>query len=528
TLQASANVGGGAWSSFNITNLVKGWKSSSYNINCGFILQSSNESAAGNFFSSESAESNWPYLVLTYDYTPGTGGGSSFNTAKQIYLDESTALTTGYQNENRYYKFIAPVSGEYMFYSSNASGNPDIWLYNSSQTLMAYDDNTGGNNNFRLVANLTQGYTYYVAAGHSGTVTGGYTLNLLIAATIPTDVYHLRNEGTSQYVDIHGPVAQVLIHQWTYSAGAQSRWKITKQSDGYYTFQSEYGNKYYIGITNTSTGSDNIELFSSVSDSTRWKIYAKSSGEIFLEPKLAPGKVLYAPNHSVGTELRLTYLSSNLENRNKWKIEFQSNTTLEGQRWSNWCWATSARMLTNHYFDVPDERTQNVAVTAVKGAQINDGGTHGEAIRAAGVYRSNNVNSNVLNLVGGFGGVFSETTVRRFLNDGHVMYIARGLYVDGARWGGHATIIIGYTSVYLNGVLQCRYMIYDPWPANPPDPWDSPVITNGQFIIRSYQWKCNGRTGLIDDGGTDNRVWDRYVVVQTSYSSETIEPFWQS
>ena len=71
-------------------------------------------------------------------------------------------------------------------------------------------------------------------------------------------------------------------------------------------------------------------------------------------------------------------------------------------------------------------------------------------------------------------------------------------------------------------------MIYDPWPANPPDPWDSPVITNGQFIIRSYQWICNGRTGLIDDGGTDNRVWDRYVVVQTSYSSETIEPFWQS
>ena len=185
-------------------------------------------------------------------------------------------------------------------------------------------------------------------------------------------------------------------------------------------------------------------------------------------------------------------------------------------------------MLTNHYFDVPDERSQDVAVTAVKGALINEGGTHGEAIRAAGVYRSNHVNSNELNLVGVSGGVFSETTVRRFLNDGHVIYIARAQYVYGDRWDGHASTIIGYTSIYSNGVLQYRYMIYDPWPAYEPIPWDSSVITSGQFVIKSYQWICNGRSGLSDDGSADNKVWDRFVVVQTSYSSEIIEPFWNS
>lgn len=66
TLQATANIGGAAWSSFDITNLVKGWKNNTYNINCGFILQSTNEAVTGNFFSSEGEESNWPYLALTY------------------------------------------------------------------------------------------------------------------------------------------------------------------------------------------------------------------------------------------------------------------------------------------------------------------------------------------------------------------------------------------------------------------------------------------------------------------------------
>ena len=525
TLQASANVGGGAWSSFDITYLVKGWKAGTYTASCGFILQSSNESVTGNFFSSESAESNWPYLVLTYGPAPGTGGGSSFNTAKQIYLDESTALTTGQQNEKRYYKFIAPVSGEYVFYSSSASGNPYIWLYNSSQTLIAYDDNTGGNNNFRLVASLTQGCTYYIAAGHSGTVTGGYTLNLLISATIPTDVYHLRNEGTSQYVDIHGPVAQVLVHQWTYSAGAQSRWKITKQSDGYYTIQSEYGNKYYIGITSTSTGSDNIELFSSVSDSTRWKIYAKSSGEIFLEPKLAPGKVLYAPNHSVGTELRLTYLSSNLENRNKWKIEFQSNTTLEGQRWSNWCWATSARMFENHYQEVPDARTQNAAVIAIKGAEFNDGGSMLEAEMAANFYASGNQFTNTKTLDNSWREVFSQNTLIDILDTGNVIYITRGWYnLENNRNSGHAYAIIGYSTIFNNGSINYRFYIYDPWPAQEPSDWDAPVITSGQSYFCSYTWLRNGRNRYADDPASDIGIWESFIAVSSSLTANTIAP----
>lgn len=61
-------VGTNAWACFDITNLVKAWKYGICDPQCGFILQSSNETSVDKaFYSSEhSSTANRPYVVLTY------------------------------------------------------------------------------------------------------------------------------------------------------------------------------------------------------------------------------------------------------------------------------------------------------------------------------------------------------------------------------------------------------------------------------------------------------------------------------
>ena len=163
-----------------------------------------------------------------------------------------------------------------------------------------------------------------------------------------------------------------------------------------------------------------------------------------------------------------------------WRLPYVNSSTigLEGQQMSNWCWATSSRMFTNHYYAVPTTRTQVTAVAAVMGSVVNWGGTHTDAIKAVGHYRSNNINSNILNLIGDYQKIFEENILLKFIDDGNVVY-----------------------------------------PTVEPIPWDTPTITTGKTHLWSYDTICNGRKT-----GEDNGIWDRYVVVTTDYSSETVSP----
>lgn len=108
----------------------------------------------------------------------------------------------------------------------------------------------------------------------------------------------------------------------------------------------------------------------------------------------------------------------------------------------------------------------------------------------------------------------------RFLNDGHVLYIARGKYnSNNFRISGHATVIVGYTAEYSNGSLIYSFVIYDPWPNEQPYPWDSPQATDGTVEIKLYQQICDENAGY---GNT--WVWEQTVAVATAYSSDTISP----
>ncbi len=219
------------------------------------------------------------------------------------------------------YKITPSASTEYLFFSSNRSGDPRIWLYSYTLYQMNGDDNGAFDNNFRLATDLLANQVYYIVVCNNAGITGGFDVTSYISADIDSeDAYLVENCGTSKYMDIDGPGAQEWVHQWTAHTGLQEKWTLQRQSDGYYTIRSQYDKKYYVGISSTSTGENNIKLYSSVTDSTRWKIYEDSSGEFVLEPKTATGKVLYVPNSSTGTKLQLSNLSASVSGRNKWNV----------------------------------------------------------------------------------------------------------------------------------------------------------------------------------------------------------------
>lgn len=66
-------LGNTTWASFNITPVVKKWKSGSLSSSAGFMLINSNENTMKSFFSSENtATASRPYIVFKYSVSTGT------------------------------------------------------------------------------------------------------------------------------------------------------------------------------------------------------------------------------------------------------------------------------------------------------------------------------------------------------------------------------------------------------------------------------------------------------------------------
>ena len=445
---------------------------------------------------------------------------AAFGTSYTINIDTSYSV--------KFYRFTAPAQGTYIFQSTLDGGDAKIWIYDYSLSLIAQDDNSGGGSRFRAEVSMTAGTACYIMVGHSGnTTTGTYCFTPLMEITNVSGINHLENIGTGRYLDIHGPEAQELAHQWSLHTGAQQRWEFEKQTNGYYTIRSQYGNKRYLAVSNTNSGVNNVVLQDSITDNARWKIYGNSSGELLIEPKTAPGKVLYVPNMSQGTELQICWMHSAVSSRNKWQISVRWDVQLEGQKMSNWCWAASARMFAG--WDngsgniVPSERKQEDAVTKVKGSSKDEGGTNVEAMKALRYYYTGETYDDDRDYTYMDGCIFEEATLRRFLDEGHAVYISRikSSQIYDIKLG-HASLIGGYTSCVVGNALTYQFIIFDPMPVNKPDPWNTAQETVGQTYTASYQWLENGEKFLTSDKAPDGKLWWGFLTKETAYSNDTI------
>lgn len=112
-------------------------------------------------------------------YIPGNTITLSSNTTLYAYWMEARTVNTSssnlaninFENQVRAYKFTPSSSGTYVF-ESTGSTDSKIYLYNSSGTEIANNDDSGNGNNFKLSYNLNAGSIYYIGVRLYSTGTG--------------------------------------------------------------------------------------------------------------------------------------------------------------------------------------------------------------------------------------------------------------------------------------------------------------------------------------------------------------------
>ncbi len=486
----------GLKTTFDITNLVKGWRNGTYTASQGFMLKNYDESDGNKYKAFDASESTTtsrrPYV--TVDYSPIISIGENV-----IRINEGDTYT--------------PTV-------TTLSSGPVYWM--SSNTSVATVSSTGEITALKA-STSSVGITAYTL--FNGNL---YLAGCTVYVTIPDGTYFIKNKGTERYADATGYSVGDEVLRWFFHGASNQRWDIEYISGGLYSIKNKMSNLYW-GVESLNSTTAITRQYSTLGDSTKWYIAKTSSGAycFYAAGNLTNGYVIGADPNSNNTIVNMTYTNDS-DYKDEWVFGVIIDTVLEGQRWDYWCWVTSARMLTNAYCDVPDLRDQPSAVLQVKGSVVDAPGNLQDAIKASNYYYSGNINANELNLCDLYSSRYSENALISFLEDGHPIYIARGHYtLTNVRNGGHATLIVGYIVVEESGVAKNRFIIYDPWPENEPDPWTYYVSsTDGQMIIKSYEWICNGRNGDVPTDGLDDGIWDRVIVVETSYSSSCLSPVW--
>jgi len=117
-----------------------------------------------------------PHAASADDY------GNDFNDAYGWSLSAGMTYTRSGAIETNgdwdYFWFTAPTSGTYTIYTTGSTDTMG-YLYNSSRSMLAYNDDST-DRNFRITYNLTAGQRYYVAIRAYGSNTGNYIFGISV------------------------------------------------------------------------------------------------------------------------------------------------------------------------------------------------------------------------------------------------------------------------------------------------------------------------------------------------------------
>lgn len=249
---------GGAWSTFDITELVKGWKQSTYPANAGFILVNSTETNKRCFLSSEYSTSSYrPYVVFEYD-------AAITVSPSDISLYEGSTLTL---------RAITQPSGQSVTWHSS---NAEIASVDQSGVLTALK-----------AGNVEITATFYDSDGVLHT---GYAdVTVLLAS----GVYYITNLNSGYYLNVkNGRIADgSAVNQnpkYADSAAETSKiremWKISRVKGDKYSIRPM--SKLDMGLHVTGTNVDiygigTTDSSSVISESALWTIEWQSTGYVF-------------------------------------------------------------------------------------------------------------------------------------------------------------------------------------------------------------------------------------------------------
>lgn len=189
-------------------------------------------------------------VTLSSAYTAESDAYESDNTpatAKTITAGTSQAHSIHVSGDTDWLKFTPTASGYYTFYTGARNGNAGdadmmLGLYDSSGTLLIYDDDSFSAYNAMLSYNMTAGETYYLVAlaARDGAVAPYYTVSL--ASGVIEDSYDI-------YMDERSILDNTRENAILLSVGELQAHTIHSSSDvdwvgfivdatGYYTIQT--------------------------------------------------------------------------------------------------------------------------------------------------------------------------------------------------------------------------------------------------------------------------------------------------
>ncbi len=243
---------------FDITNMVRAWKSNDLKANAGFIMINSNEAKNKSFYSAESSTANCPYVKMTYTTA------ISLNTTKVSIVEGGT------------YRLTATTS---------PSGKTVTWK--TSNGNVATVSSTG------LVTAKKAGSTTITASfvdadGNTKTATA------TVYVYVPNGVYYIQNVQSGLYLNasnghISNGTKAIQYTKYSDSASVQYKlrqmWKVQYLDDGRYSVRPMH--KLDMGLDVTET---NVDIWSigtkdtraAVADYAEWSIRWMSNGYVFM------------------------------------------------------------------------------------------------------------------------------------------------------------------------------------------------------------------------------------------------------
>jgi len=156
---------------------------------------------------------------------------STFATA--CLWDLSPILVSPEGAAPHYLRFVAPVSGQYVFESSDRPSSADPYgsLFDSNQVLVAFNDDSGGNLNFSITATLVAGQTYYLTARNFGSNQFG---QFTVSAQVPSAA----TVSLSPWTALTAPTGSartsvtVTTNQSLWTATSDQAWLLVTPSSG--------------------------------------------------------------------------------------------------------------------------------------------------------------------------------------------------------------------------------------------------------------------------------------------------------
>lgn len=309
-----------------------------YNSSEEKLLYNDDGADSKNFRITYLLSANKKYYLEVGVYDPQTCGSYSVTVSKSSNLSDlpssaislsstkSANITTALQQE--YFSFTPERSGTYTITSSNNSGDPYGWLYNSSGTLLKEnDDKESGNRNFSLTYSLTKGQKYFIVAGCYSTGVGSYNISMsVLTPAQPTNLTASNITGNSVRLD------------WTVASPHNAeRWLIEyRTSSGSWQKSGDTWAKNYT-VTGLSANTTYEFRVYSEAGSPEWTGIWSAPSNTATAKTLPEQPTNLTVSSITGNSVFLAWSNSPAHGADRWLIQYRTS----GGSWQNagntWC-----------------------------------------------------------------------------------------------------------------------------------------------------------------------------------------------